>query len=181
MSSSRRAFSRAEIRYLRSLPAVANVTASRITYADAFRDKATERYNSGDSPTRIFREAGLGPEIIGYKRIERAFARWKSQSKTAADKIADEVIDMSELPDAADMPDAPDLSGASDETANVSKPDIFDVHTVAPRQLMEMAADDNLRDRLIAGQALRIAELEEQVKTLERKLAGQRGKDSNAD
>lgn len=29
-------------------------------------------------PTKIFREAGLPPELIGYKRIERSVARWKA-------------------------------------------------------------------------------------------------------
>ena len=36
------------------------------------------RYLAGESPTKIFREAGLPPELIGYKRIERSVARWKA-------------------------------------------------------------------------------------------------------
>lgn len=142
MSASRRAFSRAEIRYLRSLPAVANVTASRITYADAFRDKATERYNAGDSPTRIFREAGLGPEIIGYKRIERAFARWREQPRTT-------------------------VIGSDAAAYDAGELDVFDVGAAAPKQHEEAEPDTGLRDRLIVEQALRIAELEERIGELE--------------
>ena len=30
----------------------------------------------------MFREAGLGPELIGYKRIERCVARWRDLDPT---------------------------------------------------------------------------------------------------
>ena len=77
-------FSDEEVRQLRALPAVANVTRNRITYSDTFRHVCTIRYLTGESPTKIFREAGLPPELIGYKRIERCVARWKeSAMKTA--------------------------------------------------------------------------------------------------
>ena len=65
------AFSDEEIQLLRGLPAVANVTRNRITYADSFKQVCTIRYLTGESPTKIFREAGLPPDLIGYKRIER--------------------------------------------------------------------------------------------------------------
>ena len=70
-------FSDEEIQLLRELPAVANVTRNRITYSDAFKQVCTIRYLAGESPTKIFREAGLPPELVGYKRIERCIARWK--------------------------------------------------------------------------------------------------------
>ena len=72
------AFSDEEIQLLRGLPAVANVTRNRITYSDAFKQLCTIRYLAGESPTKIFREAGLPPELVGYKRIERSVARWKA-------------------------------------------------------------------------------------------------------
>ena len=59
-------FSDEEIQLLRELPAVANVTHNRITYSDAFKQVCTIRYLAGESPTKIFREAGLPPER--YKR-----------------------------------------------------------------------------------------------------------------
>lgn len=66
-----------EIQLLRRLPAVSNVTHTRITYSDVFKQVCTIRYLAGESPTKIFREAGLPPDLIGYKRIERSVARWK--------------------------------------------------------------------------------------------------------
>lgn len=69
---------------LRKLPAVANVTHDRITYSDTFRHVCVIRYLAGESPTKIFREAGLPPELIGYKRIERCVARWKAAAMKSA-------------------------------------------------------------------------------------------------
>lgn len=66
-----------ELQMLRDLPAVANVSKDRITYSNAFKQVCVIRYLAGESPTKIFREAGLPPELIGYKRIERSVARWK--------------------------------------------------------------------------------------------------------
>ncbi|WP_152600421.1 hypothetical protein [Bifidobacterium callitrichos] len=61
------------------MPAVARASATRIRYADDFRRACLERYRHGESPTALFREAGLDPKLVGYKRIERCFARWKRQ------------------------------------------------------------------------------------------------------
>ncbi|MGO5068466.1 hypothetical protein [Bifidobacterium catenulatum] len=63
--------------YLRSLPAVVDCTADRISYASWFRVEAVNRYRNGEGPTKIFRSRGLGPENIGHKRIERCMDRWK--------------------------------------------------------------------------------------------------------
>lgn len=67
-----------KLQMLRDLPAVANVSKDRITYSNAFKQVCVIRYLAGESPTKIFREAGLPPELIGYKRIERSVARWKA-------------------------------------------------------------------------------------------------------
>lgn len=67
-----------ELQMLRDLPAVANVSKDRIMYSNAFKQVCVIRYLAGESPTKIFREAGLPPELIGYKRIERSVARWKA-------------------------------------------------------------------------------------------------------
>lgn len=135
-----RSFNRVEIRYLRSLPAVANVTSSRITYSDAFRANATARYLAGESPVKIFREAGLDPQLIGYKRIERAFARWKTQNQLTS----------------KDEANVPDFHWHANSP--VSEPDAIDDN------------GDDLRDRLIAEQALRIAQLQEEVQELRAQL-----------
>lgn len=75
-------FTAKERAYLASLPAVESVSASHIRYADSFRIEVMCRYNAGESPAAIFREAGLDPKLIGYKRIERCIARWKKQGGT---------------------------------------------------------------------------------------------------
>ena len=76
-------FSDAEMALLSGLDAVAWVTRTRITYKDSFKREAVTRYRRGESPVRIFREAGLDPRIIGNKRIERCIARWKREPPDA--------------------------------------------------------------------------------------------------
>lgn len=71
-------FTAQELRYLRSLPAVAAVSAGRIRYVDAFKRECIRKYRAGESPARIFRAAGLDSALIGYKRIERCIARWRN-------------------------------------------------------------------------------------------------------
>lgn len=71
------AFSAREVEYLNALPAVKHVIDGRIIYADAFKRECMRRYYAGESPTEIFRQAGLDSQLIGYKRIERCIARWK--------------------------------------------------------------------------------------------------------
>lgn len=77
-------FSDEERRYLASLPAVASVEGDTIRYAPAFRRECMERYDLGEAPTKIFREAGLDPDLIGRKRIERSIARWRKAAGRAA-------------------------------------------------------------------------------------------------
>lgn len=74
-------FTAKERAYLSSLPAVKSVSASHIRYSDCFRVEVMCRYNAGESPSAIFREAGLDPKLIGYKRVERCIARWKQQER----------------------------------------------------------------------------------------------------
>lgn len=70
-------FTDAEREYLLSLDAVKSVHGGQIRYADEFKIAALARYRSGERPKAIFDSAGLFTEMIGYKRIERSFARWK--------------------------------------------------------------------------------------------------------
>lgn len=72
-------FTAKERAYLASLPAVKSVSPSHIRYTDRFKVEVMCRYNAGESPSAIFREAGLDPKLIGYKRVERCIARWKQQ------------------------------------------------------------------------------------------------------
>lgn len=81
-------FTAAERTYLSGLDAVKRVTDTRIYYSDEFREECMRRYHKGASPAALFAEAGLGSKIIGYKRIERSFARWKLAEEKAAEKAA---------------------------------------------------------------------------------------------
>ncbi|WP_291533548.1 hypothetical protein [Bifidobacterium sp. UBA6881] len=76
-------------RYLGSLEAVESVTQYRISYSKKFRDDCMRRYAEGGSPAVIFREAGLDPKIIGYKRVERCIARWKAEEAAKAEERSD--------------------------------------------------------------------------------------------
>ncbi|GAA0829941.1 hypothetical protein GCM10008915_07300 [Bifidobacterium pullorum subsp. gallinarum] len=75
-------FTSRERAYLSSLPAVERVTGDRIFYTEAFKEECMRRYCAGESASRIFAEAGMPSRLIGYKRIERAIARW---SKSVSD------------------------------------------------------------------------------------------------
>lgn len=86
MVSKKVVFTAEQVAYLNGLPAVQSATVNRIEYAQEFQDSCMERYADGASPVKMFREAGLGPEIIGYKRIERCIARWKAARVKAQDE-----------------------------------------------------------------------------------------------
>ena len=114
-----------------SLAAVDSVDASsRIHYADWFRDECMRRYRAGEKPTALFREAGLDPRLVGYKRIERALARWRYM----------------------------DCTPTSDATSEPAP---------ASRQAPSPTVPDR-RDSLISTQALRIQQLEEEIRELKR-------------
>ena len=61
---------------LNRIPAVRMVSRRRIYYTDAFREEFRRRSKAGESAKAIFESAGLGPRVIGLKRIERCAARW---------------------------------------------------------------------------------------------------------
>lgn len=67
-----------EIDELKQNPYVLDVSATRITYTEEFKQHFMREYNNGKKPTPIFRDAGFDTTILGPKRIERATARWKS-------------------------------------------------------------------------------------------------------
>lgn len=73
----RREFTEAEIQELEKNPYVDDVNSVRIIYSEGFKQHFVREYMKGIKPTQIFREAGFDVELIGYKRIERATARWK--------------------------------------------------------------------------------------------------------
>lgn len=146
-------FTAKERAYLASLPAVESVSASRIRYSDHFRVEAMCRYNAGESPSAIFREAGLDPKLIGDKRIERCIARWKKQEER--DRRNSKRVDRDDLRVIRhhDLMRDDAQSSATESQDALSK--------LAQAQLII-----NQCDELIAKQALRIDELERVLRKL---------------
>lgn len=70
-------FTKEEREYLNSLSAVEKAYESYILYSTQFKIDCMKRYHAGESPTKIFDQAGLCAKLIGHKRIERAIFRWK--------------------------------------------------------------------------------------------------------
>ena len=142
-------FSAEEIVYLKTLPAVADATRNRIIYAESFKVDCVLRYAQGESPVQLFREAGLDPSLIGYKRIECAIARWRRQMNVAVTPMKRTHARRSHA--GAANP----LSVAGGATSFVPQP---------------IGARGDIRDVLIAQQVRRIDELERQVDALSRRL-----------
>lgn len=61
-------------------PEVINVLKNKhgwwVIFTTQFQDEVTIRYLQGERPSEIFRSHNLGPEVLGYKRIERCVYRW---------------------------------------------------------------------------------------------------------
>lgn len=146
-------FTAKERAYLASLPAVESVSASHIRYADSFRIEVMCRYNAGESPAAIFREAGLDPKLIGYKRIERCIARWKKQEER--DHRGGERASRDDLRIIRHH----DLMGDDAQSSEMESQEMLSKLTQA--QLII-----NQCDELIAKQALRIDELERVLRKL---------------
>ena len=70
-------FNREEIRELKRNPNVEGVSPTRITYTDRFKAHALASWQAGTPPKKIFEAAGFDVRMIGYKRVERAIARWR--------------------------------------------------------------------------------------------------------
>lgn len=64
------AFSEEQINKIKLSPYVEAIHHTRLVYSDQFRQYYYERRELGISPTKIMKECGLGPDIIGFKRIE---------------------------------------------------------------------------------------------------------------
>lgn len=71
-------FTESQVSMLEMLPAVDHVDAAsgRIYYSEEFKRQIVLGRREGIGATAMFRAAGLPPELIGRKRIERAVARW---------------------------------------------------------------------------------------------------------
>ncbi|KAA8829457.1 hypothetical protein [Bifidobacterium myosotis] len=137
-----RRFTPEQTAYLNALPAVATCDGRRIVYTDGFRERCMARYAAGELPTDLFREAGLDPELVGAKRIGRAFARWRKAAGVPAR--------------AAGRPVAHGEPKRSDGEA--------DLPSVDPRDAVILA-----QARLIDALTAQVAELEQRLARAERR------------
>ena len=76
-------FTESEIAYLMELDAVDAVTddGTVILWNADFREEFLRRHAAGEAPSDIFRDAGVGPEVIGRKRLERCSERWRAYER----------------------------------------------------------------------------------------------------
>lgn len=150
-------FTAKERAYLASLPAVKSVSPSHIRYTDRFKVEVMCRYNAGESPSAIFREAGLDPKLIGYKRVERCIARWKQQERDERRKGKGAMNHY--LQDVEDDLSIAELQGAAHEEETDGLTSADESQDMAAK-LAQAQLTINKCDLLIAKQALRIDELE---------------------
>lgn len=162
MSNGGGMFSPEEVAYLKTLPAVAEATARRITYSEAFKQSCMRRYHAGESPVKLFREAGLDPALIGYKCIERCFARWRKSSGDAmAGSRYDDRLDAASAHVLASM-----QTVTSDRSSSQSQAPLRAI--TFPAASRDGSVD--VRDLMIYQQVRRIDELEQEVGTLRMRL-----------
>lgn len=73
----RKYFIEKEISKLKRNKYVLRVSKSSITYSMEFKEVFIKGYLEGTLPRIIFEKYGFDIEVLGYKRIEQATARWK--------------------------------------------------------------------------------------------------------
>lgn len=165
-------FSVREVEYLQSLPAVKRVINGRIIYDGAFKRECVRRYRNGESPSRIFRDAGLDPDLIGSKRIERCVARWKRSVPDSGEPADGERFENES--NAESSADA-SASGSSYATAIAfarSAPEnlksLYLDDSAYPPLTPHVNIFDDISQIVIAQQARRIHELELELERLQR-------------
>lgn len=76
-----------EISILEKNPYVKSVDSLRIVYSEEFKKHFIREYIKGKSPSTIFREAGLVPDVLGNKRVEKAGYRWRKAYREGRLKV----------------------------------------------------------------------------------------------
>lgn len=165
MSNGGGMFSPEEVAYLKTLPAVAEATSRRITYSEAFKQSCMRRYRAGESPVKLFREAGLDPALIGYKRIERCFARWrKSTSVVTSGLEYEDRLDA----DGGHVPTSMETVTSGRPPSKSQIPKATSRAITFPTTTRDGSID--VRDLMIYQQVRRIDELEQEVDALRAQL-----------
>ena len=86
---SKSVFTAEQLEQLRANPYVVGATDRRITYTVDFKKKFVEEYRTGKTPRNIFKDAGFDVDALGYKRIERASDRWRTDNNEG--KLGEEI------------------------------------------------------------------------------------------
>jgi len=73
-------FDKETINLLRENPYVKEVSEKSITYTSEFREKFVVEYESGKSPSQIFREAGFDVKKLGRERIKSITSRCRKMA-----------------------------------------------------------------------------------------------------
>lgn len=158
-------FTLEEAAYLRSLPAVKEVSASRITYAHWFKVECVRRYLKGEPARRIFREAGLEPSLIGSKRIERCVSRWKSTRSIVGEAAREKTEDLN------DEKSNIEAGGGASKAKT-----LLENYNIANAAFMAIGTSKNgrkmfdVRDLIIYQQVRQIAMLQEKIDELQHRL-----------
>lgn len=161
-------FTAKERAYLMSLPAVESVTSERIFYAERFKTECMRRYHEGESPTKIFNDAGLYSSLIGYKRIERCIARWRADERSGRLNGEYETSDMmvSNLPGDAVTPRF--LGNGANGARNARWP----IDARAPRPVQDVSGLLLMRyESRLRTLEKRIALMAERIDRMERSVA----------
>lgn len=161
-------FTAKERAYLMSLPAVESVTSERIFYAERFKTECMRRYHEGESPTKIFNDAGLYSSLIGYKRIERCIARWRADERSGRLNGEYETSDMmvSNLPGDAVTPRF--LGNGANGARNARWP----IDARAPRPVQDVSGLLLMRyESRLRTLEKRIALMSERIDRMERSVA----------
>lgn len=187
--SSKVPFTKEQIAYLESLPAVAAASAVRITYTDEFKRSCLTSYYRGGSPVDLFRKAGLPPELIGYKRIERCFSRWRESASeifagqgSAGERVFDEGL--AEAGSASeDRAPGRDTTAAhrDDAGAGASGAGTANANSTGTASANDGSEDapsvkDDVRDQLIRQQVRYIIQLEHEIDELKKRVGRRTGR-----
>lgn len=169
-------FTAKERAYLLSLPAVESVTKERIFYSKDFRKECMRRYNRGESPTRIFNDAGLYSSLIGYKRIERCIARWRDGEISKRSKGSNDVGDDLFVPSQGRMPSVyPESESGTEHAEDVAAmPDWERQHGGAAAAVpnAHRRTPQDVSGLMLVRYESRLRDLERQIKDLKARLDG---------
>lgn len=73
-------FTQEQVNILKDNPYVKNVSEKAITYTEAFREEFYIRYQEEPLPSKILKELGFDPEILGQSRVYSLSKRVRKQA-----------------------------------------------------------------------------------------------------